>query len=348
MKHTLLFVSLILSSLFLSAQDATKSINLLPEKSPLSLSHIHITAVLDTCADTSKIAILQTGLTGKKSTILQLQPNLRTAIHQFIKTNYTQNTSTTPIQLHITRLEITHHRTGFKSRAHLSFGLAFYTQGRKITDYNGDASFDGTGDPTQTIEELIRQTLNSSLCKFDTWWATNKARFLASAGAPLSITVQAAMAQTTTDSDMIAYSQKRPLQLDDFSGTVDHKSSGSAVTHSGIQLHVTSQIKDGHLKVHVSILPYFDKNRSWCRKINRNARTLAHEQRHFDITAIKACELLQTIQTFTFTSNFMKELDLLHQKNEDEWDTLQRQYDTETKHGQATKSQQLWDNRIRG
>lgn len=345
MKRILFFVSLIFLSLFLSAQT-TKSITLLPSKSRLHLSHIHITSILDTRPDTTHLGTIYTGLTGKKAVALQLQPNLKTALHQFIQSNYIQNTSTTPIQLHITRLHITHTRTGFKSRADMSFGIAFYTNGEKITDYNGDAYFEGPGDPAKPIEEMIRQNLTGSLAKFDAWWATNNSQFLASAGAPLSITVEAAIVDTTSEKDMIAYKSSRPLQLNDFTGAIDNSSRASAVTHSGIQLHVTSQIKDGHLKIKVTILPYFDKNRSWCRTNSRNAKTLAHEQRHFDITAIKACELLHNIQQTKFTSNYLKELDLLHQKNEDEWDALQRQYDAETKNGQSAATQQQWDKRL--
>jgi hypothetical protein len=347
MKRTVLLITLIILSLHLLAQDATKYITLQKEKSPLRFTNFHITAVHDSRSDTSNIGIIHTGLTGKKSTVLKLNPSLPASLEQFIKTNYIQDTSTSPVELRISRLQIEHIRNGLKSHTGVSMGMAFYTKGEKITDFNGDGYTEGPGDPAKFSEELIRKNLESGLEKFDIWWARNKNQFYANGGAPTSVTVEAAIVDTIDDSDMIVYSRHRPLKLEYFSGATDDLSLAAAVTHSGIQVRSTSEMRDGQLKVKINIIPYFDKRRSWCRKASRNSWTLSHEQRHFDITALKACDLLQKVQQFKFTSNFIKELDLLHKQNDLEWDQQQRQYDSETKHGQAASAQQKWNKSVK-
>jgi hypothetical protein len=343
MKSKLLLFSLLCQTSILFAQDEVKYVKLIKEKTPQRFQNYHITAVRDDRTDTSNIGIIHGGLSGKKNIVLKLQPGLQASLKDFIKNCYTQDNATTSVELHIDSLRATHTRLGLKSRIDLSLSISFYSDGEKITDYNGNGYSEGVGDPAKPVEEMIRKNLQYGLQHFDEWWAKNKDQYFASSKAPVSVTVEATMATTIPDNDVIIYSFNRPLQLNDFAGQVDDLSLASAVTYSGIQIRSHSETKDGRAIVQVQIIPYFNKSRSWCRKASRNAKTLLHEQKHFDITALKACELMDTIRHFNFTANFEKELDQLHKQNEIEWDRLQRDYDTQTKHGQVAAAQQKWN-----
>jgi hypothetical protein len=342
MKRNILLFYLLCPAILL-AQDEVKYIKLIKDKTRNRFQHYHITAIRDDRTDTANIGIIHGGLSGKKNIALNLQSGLQTSLKDFIQNSYTQDPSTTAVELHVGSLKATHTRTGLKSRMDLSLGISFYIGGEKITDYNGNGYTEGIGDPAKPFEELIRKNLQYGLEKFDEWWAKNKDQFFISTKAPVSVTAEASMATVASDSDWIVYTFNRPLQLNDFVGQTDDLSRAAAVTYSGIQFRTNVVMKDGHLKLLVQIIPYFDKTRSWCRKTGRNAKTLLHEQKHFDITALKACDLLHAIRRYTFTDNYEKELEQLHRQNEKEWDQLEREYDTQTNHGLSTAVQLKWN-----
>jgi hypothetical protein len=333
----------LLCPVILLAQDEVKYIKLVKDKTPKRFQNYHITAVRDNRTDTANIGIIHGGLSGKKNVALKLQPNLRASLQDFIQNGHIQDHSTTPVELHINSLHATHTRTGLKSRIDLSMGISFFIGGEKITDYNGGGYAEGLGEAAKPLEDLIRKNLQYGLQQFDDWWAKNKNQFFISTKAPVSVIAEASMATAASDSDWIVYAFHRPLQLNDFVGQTDDLSRAAAVTYSGIQFRTNVVMKDGHLKLRVQIIPYFDKTRSWCRKTGRNAKTLLHEQKHFDITALKACDLLDAIRRYTFTVNYEKELEQLHKQNEKEWDQLEREYDTQTNHGLLAAAQLKWN-----
>lgn len=346
MKKTALLILLLYWAGLLLAQDEVKYITLIREKKPFRLHHFHISAIHDDRPDTANIGIIHTGLSGKKSVVLKLQPGLAASLQRFIQSSYIQDTATTPIEIHISSLKATHSRTGLKNRNNLALTIAFYREGEKITSYKGDGYSEGMADPAKLAEEMIRKNLQHGLNQFNEWWTGNKDQFNASKNSPLSVRVEANMVTASADSDLIVFSFSRPLQINDFTAQADDLSMAAAVTYSGIQLKIAAEMLNRHVKVRVQIIPYFDKSRSWCRKASRNTGTLQHEQKHFDITALKACELLEVIRRSAFTANFEAELNQLHKQNEKEWDQLQREYDAQTNHGQATTYQQKWNRRI--
>ena len=74
---------------------------------------------------------------------------------------------------------------------------------------------------------------------------------------------------------------------------------------------------------------------------------LAHEQTHFDITGIKACELVTAIRNATFTQeNYVKLLEELQTKNSQEANEEESLYDNETLHGTIPDKQEAWEKKI--
>jgi hypothetical protein len=137
------------------------------------------------------------------------------------------------------------------------------------------------------------------------------------------------------------------LTLNDFSAAVDKSSKGDAETYSGIFIKYYYAHTQNQLMVTVSVLPYFDKGESWCREESRNDKTLSHEQIHFDITAIKACEMIRKIKSFSFTlANYSKELEKISNTQNQEAQELQEKYDLETSHGRNGPAQEAWKEMI--
>ena len=152
----------------------------------------------------------------------------------------------------------------------------------------------------------------------------------------------------TDNKNLILYTFDRPLEMADFKGKADHSSPGVAATFSGMQMSFSGEEKKGMLYVDVQLLIYFDKTKSWTKKEGRTDDVLAHEQIHFDITAIFACAFAQAVKEYNFTpSNIKQELRDLNQQFVQNMQRTQNNYDRETEHGTIRQRQAEWAARIR-
>jgi len=338
-------LALILCFQFLSAQDK-KNFQLKNEKISSPLKYYHIVSVKDDRADTSNIGAVKTGVLSKKNTQLNLENGPAKAIMQFINNNVTQDTSTTPIELHISKLEVTETATsGLKTENDLTIVFSFYDGTQKLTENSGGGTTQSTGDPTKLIDELIRGNIETYLHKFDEWWYQNRSFYTAQKTKP-SIKVEVSMEDDPQDSDLISYSPKRPLTLDDFQGKPDESKRAAAVTYSVVYMKYSSARNvSNEIIVDVYVIANFDKSKSWCRSDSRNIETLQHEQRHFDISAVKACELMDTIRKYQFSvDNFQRELQKIQRQKQRELDEMQDQYDHESR---QPASQEKWNKMVK-
>ncbi|HVV06091.1 MAG TPA: DUF922 domain-containing protein [Puia sp.] len=341
------FLLVLLAFPFLNQAQGVKTISFRQEKLKTRLQNYYIAGVKDDRQDTATIGSVRAGVFSKKYVSLNLPGGAAAAISNFLKANLTQDTRTNPITLHIVQLEVAEKTGGLKAESEVRMSIAFYNAGGKIVEYKGNNTVQSAMDATRYIEELIRRGLDDMLQQFDTWAGQNQQQLKASNSGP-SIEVQAEVVASSDDTDRIAWSAGRPLTLDDFKGRPDDLSRAAAATNSGLDVRTSQHTQFSQTRVVVTILPFFDRSRSWCRTNSRNARTLQHEQQHFNITAIKACELADTIRNFTFTpGNFMKELEQLYRQKEKEIQQQQELYDSETNHGQVAAAQTKWEQMIR-
>ncbi|PWT70672.1 MAG: hypothetical protein C5B59_19915 [Bacteroidetes bacterium] len=339
---------LILGSISLFAQDV-KFISLKNEKISAPLKNYFIASVKDERADTSNIGSIKNGLLGKKNQTLNLQNGASSAMFQFIRNNVIQDTSASPIEMHITKFKVVANGTsGLKTENELTISLAFYHDTSKLFETTGGGITETTGDATKLIEELIRGSMQTMLQQFDEWWAKNKSYYLAIRTKP-TIKVEVSLEQDLDNPDIISYSPKRPLTLDDFQGKPTESGSTVAITYSIVMMkYSTARTANNEIFVDVYVLTNFSKSKSWCRSEHRNAETLEHEQRHFDISAIKACELVDTIRKFTFSvDGFPSELQRIQRIKQNELDKMQEQYDAETRHGNGPLTQEKWNKLIK-
>lgn len=341
-RNLFLLLSLVCTSCISFAQDV-KLIKLLNEKIPVHVQHYHITGVADDRADTSAIGIVSSGLFNKKKFSLNLQNGVRGSLDEFIRNNILQDTATAPIELHISHLQASQTGTGIHTRTDLLLMVSFFIKGEKISHFSGNGYVEGGGDVVKPIEEMIRKNLQNGMLKFDEWWLKNKDQYYASKGAPRLVAVNVQIEKASDDPDIIVYASGRPLQITDFEAKPDELSMATAITNSGMLISYDAKTMNGEVNVLVHITPYFDKARSWFRNRNNNSKTLLHEQKHFEITFIKACELMQAIHNTKFTANYARELDQLNRQMQKECDQMQADYDAQTKHGQIMAAQNKWN-----
>jgi hypothetical protein len=347
-KPTCLLWALLLWACSLCGQEV-KTIALKDEKIEYPLKNYYIRMVKDDRPDTSGSGSIRTGLFGGKSERIQLQDGASAEIFRFIRQNAGQDSSTNPIVLHISLLKVEETgRSGLTTENELSMGLTFYMDTVKLVEYTGGGTAKSTGDPSKLIEELIRGNIGSMLHQFDEWWLKNRSFYIA-IQTKASVKVEVSFDQQTDDADVISYTRGKVLTLADFQGKPDEGSTAAAITYS-ILIMTYSSIRTvtNEIIVDVSVLANFIRSKSWCKELNRNEETLRHEQGHFDLSAIKACELVDTIRKFPFTvENFGLELDRLQRLKQAELIRVQDLYDRDTGHGSGSGIQARWDRKIK-
>jgi hypothetical protein len=118
----------------------------------------------------------------------------------------------------------------------------------------------------------------------------------------------------------------------------------AVLTHSGIRLRYEYQERPDTITATVMLYPYMDKEKSWYKPEEYNDYTLAHEQRHFDITAIVTNELAREIRKTNFNLiDFPAAVIMLHGKYIKKLEQMQAKYDEETAHGDNYEAQQRWN-----
>lgn len=138
-----------------------------------------------------------------------------------------------------------------------------------------------------------------------------------------------------------------PLLWEDFTGLPDSTSQWAAMTHSGIRLKYEFLEKGDTVIANVMLYPYMAKEKSWYKPEGRNPYTLAHEQRHFDITAMVTNELAREIKLAKFDLvDFPTAIISMHGKYIKKLEEMQAQYDEETAHGDNYAAQQEWNARL--
>ena len=331
--------------LTVSGQD-TRIIKLKGERLTVKPLNYHIIGIKDDRKDTTTIGSVRSSVFSKKEVSLNLPGGAAKALDEFLKAYLVQDPNSLPIVLHLTQLEVAEQTGGLKAESEVRMTLNFYGGGQKIIEYKGSNTIQAGVDATRYIEQLIRKSLDNIFQQFDTWCGNNKEQVRATLAGP-SVKVDAEINEDAGDTDRIAYSISRPLLLDDFTGKPDDLNRAAAITYSGLDVKYKTESQYGQTKILVSIIPFFDKTHSWCRPVSRNKKTLLHEQQHFNITAIKACELVQAIKSYSFTlTGYMKELEQLYRQKEKEITQWQEQYDQETHHGLLAAEQDQWVNHI--
>ncbi len=305
-------------------------------------------AVKDDRRDTSDIGSVRAGIFSKKMTRINLPDGTAGGIHEFLRDNLVQDTLyALPLALHISRFEVVEQTGGLHAESEVYMTLSFFTGNNKLVEYSINSSVSAGVDAFKYIEGLIRQNLDTIFYQFDKWFLRNRNDVLASIRGP-AILVNTVFGKGIADTGMIVYSPKTRLKLDDFEGKPDNYLPAAAATYSGIDLKYDSETRYGQTRLTVTITSLFDKARSWCKANSRNEETLQHEQRHFDITAVKACELAEAIRAWSFKpEGYIKEIDQLYKQKQAETERMQDQYDDETKHGQVAAMQDKWNTLVR-
>ena len=339
MKPFLLIWTVLFNAFSLGAQNV-KYIQLKQERITYVPNGFYISDVVDDREDKGSIGEINTG--GKTQSI-DLHNGVATSLKAFIANNVKQDRTSQPVTLHIKELYADVNKRGTQWNAVAKAGIAFYVGDTKVVELTGNGHGVMATDPGDYYESFIRRTIESDLKRFDDWWAQNKGSIVTRS----SVKVNVSIARTTDKPDCIVYFLNRPLQVSDFQGPVEGQTYEMAITASGIGISYSEQTQNGQIVIDLTIAPYFNRAKSWFKKEARSANVLAHEQAHFDITAIKACELAGAIRNTSFNrENYKQLLEQLQQQNGRESTEEEAAYDKDTNHGIIADKQMEWQKKI--
>ncbi len=336
MMHKFFSTILLYTAGALTCYGQSATIKLSGIKADHKLEHYYIKNVIDSRENKNGIGRINEGS-------IDLDGGLANGLEQYIKENVDQNKDGLPLNMVIRRFDIKEKAVGSKRQFDLGMTISYYSGSAKLVEYSGSSFAQSNSEANSYIDKLIRNNVTDNMHQFDAWVGKNKNTIVTEP----TVNVQVNFARTIDKEDQIIYSKNRKLFISDFEGKPDENIIGAAATLSGIYMNYQSSTLRNKTDVKVTVSIYFDKSRSWMKDNGKNATTLMHEQRHFDITAIKACELKEKIENTAFSpADYKEQLSRMLDNAQEEGAAMQNAYDEETEHGTIIDKQEAWNKKI--
>ena len=153
-------------------------------------------------------------------------------------------------------------------------------------------------------------------------------------------TEQTAMAAN----DIIYFNLKKLLAWNDFKGIPVENSKAVAITSSGFGYKADIKNTGPVGQINIGVYCYFNKNTSWVKSGKNSDYILEHEQNHFNISFVAAKNFIEKLKSASFTrSNYNEILSRIYKESFYIMNTMQDDYDHQTKNGQDRNSQNLWN-----
>ncbi len=165
--------------------------------------------------------------------------------------------------------------------------------------------------------------------------------------AQLTVTIQWLPHTPPANSDTVYYNSNKKLVWPDFKGNPQNRSDATAITSSGFGYVAGMQTKNNKTGIGITVYCYFSKKDSWVKSGGESNYALTHEQHHFDITYIVACQFIQKLRTAKFTrNNYDTLLDKIYIESREQLKKMQDDYDGQTKNGQIKNIQTEWNEKV--
>ena len=325
---------------------------------PLSFTprEFYIADVIDERKSRMAIAwLLPANHGGKKApqpVAVDLQGGGFAAIKRFIYHNLSRNAAMHPVVIKLKKCLVTETASvGGGVEGHISLVMTFNLKGDEDTpgngahlvDYNGSVVYKRAAGPPQDIEPALRHLLGSGLLYLNAWMNRE-----AGNSVKLAKGVKIAFADYTQkpEGDSIYYSANRPLTWADFQSKISSDRYDAEVFPT-IGYDERGEVVNGVIQVRLLMKVCLPKSACWVKDGSRNDYVLNHEQRHFDIAKIAALHFEQKIAGEMLTpGNYDGTINVEYLEAYRELDRMQKEYDTETRHGSDHAAQQHWDERI--
>lgn len=325
-------------------------ITLRDEKFKFTPAGFYIAGVTDEREDKSTVASLvyKDEAHGYASRSVDLRGGAAGAVGQFLSNNLGQDKSLRPVVISIKEFKLieTTSANGMIS-GQLTIGLAFGLQKNygvlHLVDYSGGLRYNRPENQNDAAEPALRHAIENALTYFNTWINGQ-----AETNPMLAKQVKVEFKDYTekAEGDTIYYAVSRPLTKADFR----EKSPGGkyeAEIFTSIGYAEQSEVKNGVISIYIALKVSLPKNDCLVKSGSMSDEVLNHEQRHFDIEKIIAERFRKKILAMDLpVDNFDGPINVEYLETLREANRMQKQYDSETRHGTDHDAQQQWDEKI--
>jgi len=320
------------------------------EKMAFSPREFYIADVTDKRAERTSVASLIT-INQAHLPVTQpvnLQGGAAAAIKQFIDRNLHRDTKLRPVIITIKAFKLTESASpGGRINGHLAVTFSFeLQQGDRtahLTDYTGGIRYDRPDKQVVAAEPVLRQGIQEALLYFDQWMDQQADNNILLAKA---VKVKFTDYTEKPEGDTIYYATDRPLTWADFRER-PMPNGFEAEVFASIGYNEQTEVSKGIVNVSIALKVDIPKSDCWVRGSGRDAYTLNHEQRHFDIEKLVGEHFKRTILALHLpVDNYDGPINVEYLETLREATRLQKQYDTETRHGMNHQAQARWNEKI--
>ncbi|MGV3639108.1 MAG: hypothetical protein ACO1NZ_01240 [Adhaeribacter sp.] len=307
----------------------------------------YISQVADERKNRHSVALLVPAAGNPAPQPLDLQGGAQAAITSFIRQAVPFNKSLRPVVLRLQQCLVkeTVLANGLVE-GQLSMSLVFEVQGQGQAlvslPYKSGARYQRQRQQPAPLAASLEQSLATALRYFNTWMDREAGRSEKLArGLRLSFRDHPA----NEDPDTLFYHPGRPLRWEDFRANPRPGPYAAAVFPS-FSYEGHSRVVDGILHLDLTMKVFVVRDASWVRA-GRDAVTLNHEQRHFDLVKLVAERFKDQARSAPLTvADYNSLLQYQFLESWREMTALQEQYDRETRHGLDQAAQQRWNQQI--
>eukprot|EP01037_Dinobryon_pediforme_P003765 gene3765-3811_t len=280
----------------------------------------------------------------------QIGPKFGTfaAVARYFNSSVIKNKILRPVIIHLNSYRDTEIISGDVIKGKIELNLSFYMDSGNdlsvhLTDYKGTLNYSRAGGSAQQAEPMLRQILHNSIVYFNNWMIREAATNIKLAKA---VEVKFADFNIEPESDTIYYSRKRPLKWSDFQSKVPNSRYDAQVFPS-IGYEEYAKVSNDTVRLIIVLKVSLPKDAAWAKNTGRNAYTLNHEQRHFDIAKIASERFKEKIKGETLpVGNYEGFINVDYLDSYREMSEMQLLYDEETNHGLDVEAQTSWNRKI--
>lgn len=347
-------VALIVVSLWAAGQPKVTFDPLVLRSEPVSFTpkEFFIADIVDERKNKKAVAYLlplpSAGTQPTSALPVDLQGGGHAAILQFVKKNMKQNSQLRPVIVRLKEVQVTE-TAAAKGRVngvvvvHMAFDLDRDGETVPMIEFKGGAKYNRPASQHDVVEPTLRQSLVEGFRYFNTWidQEANKNELFAKA-----IKVKFEDYSTVRD-DTVFYISGRPLSWIDFTGAPNAASKYAAAVYPGFSYEGKSEVINGEIDLTLAMKVFVVKSSSWVKDAARDAYSLNHEQRHFDIVKLIAERFKQKVKPDNLSlTDYNSNIQYQYIESFREMNRLQEQYDSETRHGIDQAAQQRWNQKI--
>lgn len=326
-----------------------ESIILKNEKLPFVPAGFYVAEVLDAREDKGAVAwLLPTGASESSPALaVDLKGGALPAIRTFITQGMPANKSLRPLRIRLQQCRITEQEGSpgvVEGRVvlKLSYALLRGEEEVPLGAYSGGVRYKRSVGHYGVVEPALRRTLVSALTYVNEWMEREAAGNVKLAK---GVKVQFIDYQSEAE-DTVFYSPHRPLQWEDFKAKPRSGRYGASIFPS-FSYKGDSKMVDGYIQLQLQLKVYTLQHSSWVKKGSKDAYSLNHEQKHFDIVKLVAERFKQKVREMPLeVADYGGRIGYQYLEFFREMNRLQEAYDTETAHGLNKAEQERWNRKI--